>query len=65
MKRLEVTVQYANGTAEVLPDPLEANEIGRKVTGYIAWEFMARDDVLAVSVNPVERVAGGRRGTYR
>jgi len=64
-KRLEVAVTYTDGTTRVLPDPEVADEIGRKVTGKLAFDLMARSNVLAVKVTPVTRYAGGRKGTYR
>lgn len=63
-RRLEVTVTYIDGRREVMPYPRIDDEMGRNLTGREAFDLMARDDVTAVAVEPVERYAGGGRN-YR
>jgi hypothetical protein len=63
--RLEVTVTYTDGRRVTRPSPLRDDAEGRKITEALAFYLMADDAVESVKVERTDRVAGGRRGTYR
>ncbi len=64
-QHIEVTVRYTDGRAEVLPNPMRNDEVGRKVTEAQCWALLAREDVETAERHIIDRIAGGRRGTYR
>lgn len=59
-----MTVTYTDGKAETLP-AVRDDEDGRRLTGKRAFDLMARDDVLSVTVEPTTRYAGGSKGRAR
>jgi hypothetical protein len=65
MTRLQIALQYADGTGTVVgSEPATAR--GRRAIDQQAWALLERPGVVQVAVDPVDRVAADKgKGRYR